>query len=136
MVESVYHRTLRINIIKFVIWCILMTINLVYASAKPVELTTLRSSIDVVTYKVWLLWHRTQWSENIYMQKYDLLNQSQEILSSIHTSCFDPVDEKILRDAVDEIHTIPLDEFSARIMYFSNIAYDTKEKLDRQCTMK
>jgi uncharacterized membrane protein len=52
MSQSLYHRALYLNIIKFVIGAILMTVNMVYASSKPIELTTLASSIGVLSQKI------------------------------------------------------------------------------------
>jgi hypothetical protein len=112
-----------------------MTVNMVYASSKPIELTTLASSIGVLSQKIWYVWYKVQWIEDLYLQKHEYISQGEELWLSINHQCLWEEDKKLFRDVLDELYTLDLVTVPDRIFYIANVFADTKEKLDVQCTM-
>ncbi|MCS6983344.1 MAG: hypothetical protein NZL83_04165 [Candidatus Absconditabacterales bacterium] len=127
--------TLRINIIKFCIGCLLLGINYYHAQARPVEWETLSSSLGVLVSKIVYIWHEQQGLGTSYLQRQEYIKQAQELRLSIRTSCFPEEEKKVLDDTITTMRHTSVQDFGRQLFYFANILTQTKDLLDQNCLM-
>lgn len=75
-------KQLKWNIIKFIIWIILLVLSWQYIQWHPAERVSVFSWFDVLWQKIEVVWHNTfSWNWNLLEQKYSLEKYYQELIN-------------------------------------------------------
>jgi len=118
-------RQLKWNIIKLVIWLILLVLSWHYIQWHPAERVSVFSWFDVLWQKIEVLWHNTfQGNWDLLEQKYNLEKYYQELLNLAEwNECVSSQDYKNIEDTYNKLQNEDIKTLNWALPQYINDAY-------------
>jgi len=118
-------RQLKWNIIKLIIWLILLALSRHYIQWHPAERVSVFSWFDVLRQKIEILWHNTfNWNGNLLEQKYSLEKYYQELLNLAEgNECITSQDYKDIEDTYNKLQEEDINNLNESLPQYIKDAY-------------
>ncbi len=133
-----YRKVLKNDLIKLIVWIVLLFASFSYISYSRAELISITSTISVLTDKLQIFTTKLSWKDwQVVDDKQKILDNYQNLYETVKDlDCFSLEDKQKIQNIIKELKKIKYTDFKrSELSYFSNLSYFFR-KLQTNCKLE
>ncbi len=131
-------KKLRMNLVEFSIWLVLLVFCFNYLKSHPAEKLSVFSSVEVLVQKAKVAvsqWTSGQWNE--LKVKYSLERSYKEMINIVEdANCLDPIQREEIKRMYSSLQQMEVDDFVQQEPLFVSFLKQTYSKVEEECNVE